>query len=99
VSISTKSLPFVVAPSIPEIDVHSQEDFAAALRACPPDRNLVVDLSSVVFFSSTGIAVLVAAERDHEAHGTTVRVVNATPAVVRVLELCDLDTRFGLSSS
>ena len=52
-------------------------------------RVLVIDLTSVRFFSSAGLAVLALAHRAAD-EGTELRVVAADPAVLRPMELTGL---------
>ncbi len=57
---------------------------------------VVVDLTGVSFFDSTGLGVLIGALRDAREAGGWVRLVGAADPVVRVLEITKLDTMFPL---
>jgi anti-sigma B factor antagonist len=53
----------------------------------------IVDLSGVTFFNSTGIGALVTAQRSATARGVRL-VVEVSPSVRRVLEICGLTETF-----
>lgn len=65
---------------------------AAVARLCdPPVRRIDMDLSGVDYLGSAGIRALVGAV-DNRA-GVDVRLVNASPIVIRVLELTGMVER------
>ena len=63
------------------------------------ERNLVVDLAEVDFVASTGLATfLLLTEEFTEAHGTIV-FANATPAVMQVISLLNINQFLNLENS
>jgi len=58
----------------------------------PPDvRNVILELSDLEFIDSTGLGLILGALRRMREAGGTLRVVGAQGAVLRVLEITDLD--------
>jgi anti-anti-sigma factor len=58
--------------------------------------HLVVDATMVTFMDSSGVNALVRARGRTERLGGSLHVVSVAPAVVRVLQLTQLDRRLGL---
>jgi anti-sigma B factor antagonist len=54
-------------------------------------RHLVIDLAETTFVDSTGLAAFMAAHRRVQARSGSVRLINASPTVMRVIELSALD--------
>ena len=79
-----------------ELDLSS----APALRerllaiAAREPASLILDLSGLTFMDSTGISVLVAAERRAHELGGTFSLVNPQKIVARVLHITGLDRHF-----
>jgi anti-sigma B factor antagonist len=71
---------------------------AACATAVEP-KPVVVDLTAVDFFGSSGITVLVQAQERCQAQRTPLRVVAASRAVLLTLHLCGLDTVLDIRSS
>jgi anti-sigma B factor antagonist len=84
-----------------EIDIGTasavREATDEALRGRP--RRLVVDLSGVSFLGSAGVAVLAAADHRQRGQGGDLRVVAATRATRRVLELTGLDEQLSVHAT
>lgn len=57
---------------------------------------LVLDLTGVTFLASSGLAVLIRAQRGADERARTLRVVTATRAVLRVLEVTGADQLFAI---
>jgi anti-anti-sigma factor len=79
-----------------ELDVATTPQVARALDD-PAARNTArtfVDLSEVGFIDSDGMRILVEAGQRAEATGRQLRLVSASPAVRRTLELTGFATRF-----
>jgi anti-sigma B factor antagonist len=53
----------------------------------------VVDLSEVTFLDSAGVGFFARLSRLAHARGGTVTVINASPTIVRVIEVCGLGDR------
>jgi anti-sigma B factor antagonist len=92
-----------VVHAVGEVDMSSAPTLlAAVLAACAALRErapVVVDLSGVSFFGSSGLTVLVAArERCHQDE-TPLRVVATTRAVLRTLEISGLITLLDVRAS
>lgn len=64
----------------------------AEVEAC---KELEVDLSNVVEIDSAGLQLLIMAKREAQIRGHQLRLVNHSPAVVEVLDLCNLVSFFG----
>jgi anti-anti-sigma factor len=75
-----------------EIDLANAGDFKARLDAATDAgvRYVVVDFEDVGFFDSTGIGVLLSAQRKLSARGGTVVVICSDPAIRRVFEITGL---------
>ena len=80
-----------------EIDLYTaprlQSQLAAALRADHPVR-LVVDMSGVDFCDSTGMNVLLAAQRAAREQGGNVELSGPRPAVRKILQVTGLESVF-----
>lgn len=78
---------------------------APTLRSClehqlkQRPQLIVVDLSSISFLGSSGLAVLVAMQRRAGETGTTLRLVCSTRAVLRPLQATGLDEVFQVSGT
>jgi len=70
----------------------------AALRAIRHhDGRLHIDLSGVTFMDSTGLEVLLATRRRAELSGGTLRLIDPTQSVLRVLEVTGVDRLFHIT--
>ena len=65
------------------------------LEALDAGSEVEVDLSQVSDIDSAGVQLMVAAKREASARNKPLRFVGHSPAVVDVLELCDLAGHFG----
>jgi anti-sigma B factor antagonist len=84
-----------------EIDVASAPGFHASLFDLigqEPDM-VIVDMSGVTFIDSTGLGVLVAAEKQMRDGGHQLRLVVTQPQITRLLELTGLDKVFTVLSN
>jgi anti-sigma B factor antagonist len=72
-----------------ELDIATADELTAALDALSVDREgrLVIDLSAVGFMDSTGLRVLIEANRRAEAGGYELVIVTGESPAKRVLEL------------
>jgi anti-sigma B factor antagonist len=79
-----------------EVDVATAPEFHARLADLTGQSSeiLVVDLSGVTFIYSTGLGVLVAAEKQMRTAGKGLRLIVTQPHITRVLELTGLDEIF-----
>jgi len=57
-------------------------------------RHIVVDLRGLTFMDSTGLALILAADRDAERDGWTLEIIDGPAPIARLLELTGLDARF-----
>jgi len=73
-----------------EIDSHVAPEFDKALKALP--GTLTLDCSAVTFFDSSGISVLFRHYRQRCDEGDTLRLVELSRPVRRVLEVTQLLT-------
>lgn len=72
------------------LDTHTAPDLDRKLDALLADksiRRLVFDLAKLEYMSSAGVRCLVRARKALEPHGGRVAVVNAQPAVRKVLDI------------
>lgn len=80
-----------------ELDVSNADDLRERLLAIiGEDRtsSLILDLSRLSFMDSTGISVLVAAERRAHELGGTISLADPQKIVARVLHFTNLDRHF-----
>jgi anti-sigma B factor antagonist len=75
-----------------EIDVASAASLHATLDDAIAFNNadLMIDCSEVTLIDSSGLAVLVATQRDLRTTGRRLRIANATRATKRVIEVAGL---------
>jgi anti-anti-sigma factor len=96
VEVTVKAVPSAKAAIVTvhgEVDFASARALAEALQTASQWFNqLVVDLTSVKFFSAAGVNALLKAEN------TTVRLV-CSPTVLRVIALCGLEGRWEVHRS
>jgi anti-anti-sigma factor len=57
-------------------------------------QTIVVDLRELTFIDSTGLSLLLEADHAARRQGTTLAIVDGSPAVARVLELVGLSDHF-----
>ena len=62
------------------------------------ERETVLDLSALTFMDSTGIAVLIRAERLARANGWNLEIRNPSPQALRVVQLSGVVGHLGLST-
>ncbi|MBO0708811.1 MAG: STAS domain-containing protein [Candidatus Dormibacteraeota bacterium] len=79
-----------------ELDISSAASLRERLLDILADHahSLVLDLSRLVFIDSTGLSVLVAAERRAQELGGTLSLVGPQKIVARVLRVTSLDKHF-----
>jgi anti-sigma B factor antagonist len=79
-----------------EIDVASAPEFHSSLSDLigQGSEMVIVDLSEVSFIDSTGLGVLVGAEKEMRASGQELRLVVTRPQITKILELTGLDEVF-----
>jgi anti-sigma B factor antagonist len=84
-----------------EIDVASAPEFHASLSDLIGQGHevVMVDLSEVSFIDSTGLGVLVGAEKEMRQSSRDLRLVVTQPQITRLLELTGLDEVFTVLSS
>ena len=81
-----------------EIDVASAPEFHDALSGLIAESPAVL-MSDVSFIDSTGLGVLVSAEKQMRAEGSGLRLVVTHPQITRLLELTGLDEVFTVVSN
>ena len=97
----------VSGPGVPvlivrgEIDVASAPEFHASLSEVigQEPEIVIVDMSEVSFIDSTGLGVLVGAEKQMRDGGHSLRLVVTQPHIIRLLELTGLDEVFTVLSN
>jgi len=82
------------------IDLETAPTLRARLAkaAATGAQQIVVDLGDVTFMDSTGLAVLIEAQRCFQSTRRTLRIVRASDPVQRLIELADLTTYFDLTN-
>ena len=75
-----------------ELDIAGAQDAEEAVRQAESDgaSALTLDLRGLTFMDSTGLRLLVAADRRAQEAGRTLRIVRGPDAIQRVLELTGL---------
>jgi anti-sigma B factor antagonist len=84
-----------------EIDVASAPDFGSSLSdfiGSGPEL-VIVDMSEATFIDSTGLGVLISAEKQIRHAGKDLRLVVTHPQITKLLELTGLDQVFTVLSS
>ena len=82
-----------------EIDVAVVDEFDGAMRSLievNPGVEVCVDLRDVNFIDSSGLGVLVGANKQASASGTTIRLVHVQASPAKVFEITGLQSAFGL---
>lgn len=74
----------------------SAADAAIAAAANGEPGKLVIDLRGLTFMDSSGLRMLVAADRRAAGAGYELSIVRGAPAVQRVLEVTGLDAKLRL---
>ena len=78
-----------------EVDLeHSPKAREVLLDGIEQGRNVFVDMASVSYIDSSGVASLVEAFQRAKTQGTTFALVAVNPAALRVLQLARLDRIF-----
>ena len=87
---------YAVAELSGELDISSASDLRKRLFDILTDQasNLILDLSGLGFIDSTGLSVLVAADRRAEELGGSFSLVGLQKIVARVLHVTSLDRHF-----
>ena len=73
-----------------EIDVATAPQLGEAIAECP-DGDVIVDLTSVEFMDSTGLKVLLAAQRLVNRRGARLLIHYVSPIITRLIEITRLD--------
>jgi anti-anti-sigma factor len=79
-----------------ELDISTVGELKAALPSPEPGEVLIVDLRELEFMDSSGIGILFRLDVAARADGWTLIVVRGSPAVQRMLDLCNLGERVRL---
>jgi anti-sigma B factor antagonist len=81
--------------SVGELDIGGAPEAEDVLREAEGDgvSDLTLDLSGLTFMDSTGLRLVVAADRRAREAGRTLHVVRGPAAVQRVFELTGLDDK------
>jgi anti-anti-sigma factor len=82
----------VVVRVFGELDMATCPRVEDAISSAPSTARVVIDLTSCTFVDSSGVRVLVAAQRDVTAEGGRVELVATEPGILRVLEITSVDT-------
>jgi anti-anti-sigma factor len=81
-----------------EIDIQSaaelRDELLRVIRRCGPE--LALDLAGVTFLDCAGLTVLLATRRRAQLEEGSVRIIRASPWVLRVISLLGLETAFAL---
>lgn len=88
-------LPTAVVPMPAEIDVANATRLAAELDTAihPGVKALVVDMTLTTFCDSMGVKVIARIRGQAVAEGVDLRLVTASPQVLRILAVTGLDTK------
>jgi stage II sporulation protein AA (anti-sigma F factor antagonist) len=81
-----------------ELDTAVADDFLnIVLKELAGERNLVLDFARVTFCDSSGIRTLVHLYNHQRDAGRTLRIINTTHAVRRVIEMTGLAEYLGIN--
>ena len=84
---------YVVAPS-GELDLGTVDELRAALTARPDEcHRLVLDLSGLTFFDTSGIRLVVETLQDEQRSGISLALVRGSEDVQRLFALAGMDDR------
>ena len=75
-----------------ELDMASCAQVEEAIASTPSASRVLVDLTACSFLDSSGIRILVGAQRDVTADGGELELVAADPNILRVLEITNVNT-------
>jgi anti-anti-sigma factor len=78
-----------------DVDAASAERFSDAIHATT--SGISIDLGGCSFMDSTGISVLVEAKALADARSTDFALVDPSPAVARLLEICGMSSFLGIA--
>ena len=79
-----------------ELDLATAPSLSSTVAEQGDARLLVLDLTAVTFIDSTGVRVLIEADRACAGSGSRLVVLAGDGPVRRVLDLCDLDGRLAV---
>ncbi len=83
-----------------EVDVAVADELAALGVQCAAHecvQRVIIDLSSVTFLDSTGLAALIQIQNDVDARAKKLTIRGATRSALKVLEITGLDKVFDLA--
>jgi anti-sigma B factor antagonist len=88
-------LPTAVVPMPAEIDVANASRLAAELDTAihPGVQAVIVDMTLTTFCDSMGVKVIARTRGQAVAEGVDLRLVTASPQVLRILAVTGLDTK------
>jgi anti-sigma B factor antagonist len=82
-----------------EVDAYTAPDMRAQLLdALRLNQLLIVDLSTVTFMDSQGLAALLRARQEAESNGGSLRLEGVPSRVLKLLQLTRLDSVFTIDS-
>ena len=81
-----------------ELDLATVPQLSAIVGEHCDARLLVLDLNAVTFIDSTGVRLLIEADRACAGSGSRLVVLAGNGPVRRVLDLCELDGRLALAA-
>lgn len=81
-----------------QIDSHTATGFNDVLVELPADQTVTVDLAAVTFIDSSGLRVLVRAEKRQAAGGGGLTIANPSAPVRRLLEITGLASELTIVS-
>src|SRR5207247_7682241 len=90
---NSQHLPAVVIALPAETDMANAAEVGRQLGSAvePGVKTVIADMTATTFCDSSGISMLVRAHKQAVANGTELRLVAASPAVLRTLTLAGLD--------
>lgn len=87
---------FAVVQIEGELSIYSAAELKPQLYSVLQQHvELELDLSAVSEMDSAGLQLLIAAKREAQALGRTLRLTQHSPAVLEVLDLCNMAAFFG----
>jgi anti-anti-sigma factor len=92
VRVETASPGVTIVYVVGELDLATCPVVEEAIASAAQSSRVIVDLTGCTFLDSSGLRVLMRAQREVDERGRGLELVAADPAIVRVLEIANVDT-------
>jgi anti-sigma B factor antagonist len=92
VRVETASPGVTILHVVGELDLATCPAVEEAIASAASSSRVIVDLTRCTFLDSSGLRVLMRAQREVGERGGVLELVAADPTIVRVLEIANVDT-------